>query len=160
MTYFVRHANGQRYGPVDESELGQWAREGRLTPACQLEDAITHEVVRAFDHPTVRFALPPGTPGLAPAPGAAAANAPGQTDATLALVFGLVGILTCYGGILMGPLSVFFAYRAGQAGRSVIGLFVLGVVSTIFGLGMTAFAVWANTAGLETIQQMQRMPTN
>jgi|GEM_PF-3203710 len=162
MTFFVRHANGQRYGPVDEADLAGWAREGRLTAHCELENAITHEVIRAYDHAAVRFALPPGTAGVAastsnPRAGRnAGPAAPGQSDYTLSLVFGVIGLLTCYGGILLGPLAIWFGYRAGLAGRPPVGLFVLGVLATCLGFLSVGFAVWLNSGDVQHLQNFTR----
>lgn len=39
--YYVLWADGRRFGPCDEATLLQWAKEGRITPYSELENADT-----------------------------------------------------------------------------------------------------------------------
>lgn len=39
--YYVLWADGRRFGPCDEETLLQWAKEGRITPYSELENADT-----------------------------------------------------------------------------------------------------------------------
>lgn len=55
MNYFVIWPDGRRFGPADLAMLNAWAREGRLIPASQLEEAGTGRRFAAHELPGLAF---------------------------------------------------------------------------------------------------------
>lgn len=49
MKYFVIAHDGKKYGPADADTLTQWASEGRITPATELEEEMTGRRLMARD---------------------------------------------------------------------------------------------------------------
>lgn len=49
MKYFVIAHDGKKYGPADADTLTQWASEGRITPATELEEELTGRRLMARD---------------------------------------------------------------------------------------------------------------
>lgn len=167
MTFFVNYEDGRREGPVDDTELAEWAQSGRITPLCTLENVLTHQVMLARDHPAVQSVLgttasPASAPGR-PVPGGprigtgvAPGPVPGSTEALLAIIFSVLGILTCSGGILLGPVALFLAYRAGLKGRDPLWPMVLATISLSTGiLGVMLSVLIQSPLGQQAMQLLQ-----
>ncbi len=132
MDYTVIDPSGQRYGPVDEAELKQWAAEGRLGPTFLLE-SLDGETVVAGD------ALPEMFENLRGSPYPKADPEPTRSRyGIVSLTAGVVAILTVW--TIIVPLFLgMFAILCGIIGNkhkdralAITGI-VLGVLS-YFGL--------------------------
>jgi uncharacterized RDD family membrane protein YckC len=54
MEYLIRTADGLEYGPADEATLVQWAKDGRITSACQIRNTLMSKWHAAKDVPFLK----------------------------------------------------------------------------------------------------------
>ncbi len=65
MNFYVYGPDGSKYGPVDITQLQQWAMEGRVLPFTKLEDTATRQVLFANQVPRLVI---PGSAQVMPTP--------------------------------------------------------------------------------------------
>ncbi|MCH8979178.1 MAG: DUF4190 domain-containing protein [Armatimonadetes bacterium] len=58
MKFYVIWIDGRRFGPADVPTLSEWAKQGRVKPDTDLENADTGERVKARDVQGIQFASP------------------------------------------------------------------------------------------------------
>lgn len=114
--------NGQKYGPISEETLRQWAVEGRASPNDQIWSEGMAAWASASTMPALFAGLPPSVPPEVPGP---------QLKSKLA-----AGLL----GILVGAFGVHNFYL-GYTGKAVAQLLITvltcgfgAVISSIWGL--------------------------
>ena len=61
MKFYVIWIDGRRFGPADVATLNEWAKQGRVKPDTDLENAETGERAKARDVPGIQF--PSAAPG-------------------------------------------------------------------------------------------------
>jgi len=64
--YVVIHPGGERYGPVELSELQRWVDDGRVLPETQVEESSSGRFAQARDVAGLRFAANATPPHLRP----------------------------------------------------------------------------------------------
>jgi len=74
MNYWVLGATGDKYGPADLTVLNQWAAEGRITAATELEEVETGNRLRATE--VAGLMLPLTAPEPTPTPSPETPSAP------------------------------------------------------------------------------------
>lgn len=153
MGYFVIALDGNRHGPADIPTLQQWVREGRVAPNTVLEDEFTGTQIRASLLPELSHLFPQSAaPPQYQAPPAPMVGGGPSSQATTALVLGILGLLCC--GILSLPALIIgkqemnridqglapvegrgvaqAGYILGIIGMVLLGLFLLfGVAGTL-----------------------------
>jgi TM2 domain-containing membrane protein YozV len=136
MTYFYL-SNGQRYGPVAESELRALVAQGRVA----VTDLVWREGMAAWApaHEALGIAMPPPPPPayaapaqtvLAPPPPPAAASPAGQKDRVAFILL----------GVFLGTLGI-HNFFAGYTGRGVAQLLITLLVGWLI-VPWIAVAIW------------------
>jgi len=156
-TWELRGADGQTYGPVDKTELDQWAQEGQVSPACYVREQggewfpasqlYPHiAAAKTVPHPHLIGDQPPGQPvshnPFSSPPqdsrqlaGSGPSNLRPHNGTTI-LIFGILGLACCavFGvvAVIMGANDL-SAIKRGEMDPSGKGLtmagFVMGLVS-------------------------------
>jgi hypothetical protein len=167
LSYFVVLPDGQKFGPADIQLLNQWVTEGRVLHNTMLEESMSGRRLPASAVPGIQLLAQqaPGPythPGQVPSQpysgyyrGAVLDN--GQSDLTLAYVFGSLGLIMCFGsglcglcglvGLVFPILGVVFAKKAevkgnpGANGAKVLGWIgiALQILAILGFVGLYAF---------------------
>jgi hypothetical protein len=119
--WYAKTTDGQRFGPIEKTELDSWVAEGRITADCQLLEEGGSQWQWASDvYPSL---TPDGgmrEPAMAAMPGTAGAN-PYATPGT--------------------PGSATSAYRRPHRGELILILGILGLIFTCPLLGIPAWVM-------------------
>ncbi|MGQ9487745.1 MAG: DUF4190 domain-containing protein [Armatimonadota bacterium] len=140
MGYFVIAHDGNRYGPADIAMLQQWVREGRIAPNTMLEDEATGAQIQASLLPELRYMFPQSAaPPQYQAPPAPVVGGSASSQATTALVLGILGLLCC--GLLSIPALIIGKQEMNRIdqglapveGRGVAQAgYILGIIGLVF----------------------------
>jgi len=160
MQYYVIGPDGNKYGPADVPTLKSWIAENRLTPDSMVEDFNTGQRMKASAVPGLfegMTATATAGPSMGPATGTMYQNPPtpgtmynpnavagdsGQSDLTLAWVFGVLGIICC--PILFCLLGLWKAQQAeqkGNPGAKAAKIFNIVVLVVMIGVNVLLFTV-------------------
>ncbi|NSW79580.1 MAG: DUF4190 domain-containing protein [Chthonomonadetes bacterium] len=145
MGYYVIAHDGNRYGPADIATLQQWVREGRIAPNTTLEDEFTGTQIRASLLPELSHLFPQGAaPPPTQAPPVPMAGGGPSSQATTALVLGILSLLCC--GLLSIPAYIVGKQELDRINRGLSpvegrGLAQAGYILGIIGMVLLGLAV-------------------
>jgi hypothetical protein len=144
LAYYVIGQDGGRYGPADIAQLNQWALENRLSPSSMLEEEGTGSRIVASQLAGLWFPAqnPQGPLSSGPSdqpfsgymrPQQVAPTSGGQTEVTLAWVFGSIGFLCC--PIVFSVAGIILASVAKNKGNPSGGnALIFCIVSLVVGM--------------------------
>lgn len=153
MRHFVHGNDGNKYGPADLATLQQWKVEGRLTPETMLEPEVGGAAFPARDVPGL-FVAPAPQPGPYEPGGPQYASYPYvppqpqnvQNFAIAGWILAVVSLCVCWP--ILGPLSIYFAYKANSGGYQYgKALITTAVVCTLLGAFFGILAVFSMMGG-------------
>lgn len=141
MRHFVHGPDGYKYGPADLPMLLQWKAEGRLTPDTLLEPEVGGTPMAAKDLPGLfTLAQQPyvshgqGGPQHATYPYTPPHSPSVQGMATAGWLIAIASMCLCWCWPVLGPISIYYAYRASangyQYGKALV---VFAVICTLVG---------------------------
>lgn len=141
MGYYVIAHDGNRYGPADIATLQQWVREGRIAPNTTLEDEVTGTQIRASLLPELSHLFPQGAaPPPTQAPPVPMAGGGPSSQATTALVLGILGVLCC--GLIGIPAILVAKQELQRIEQGLAPVEGRGLAHAGFILGIVGIVVW------------------
>ncbi len=146
--YKIIGSDGKQYGPVDLQQIRQWIAQGRVNAQTRVQPAGAPESEwkTAADFPELGLAPAAGVPGAATVPAlpTASASPPQSGLAITSLVLGVLALVLCVIGPLLGIPAIISGHLArgrarrapaqyGGAGIALAGL-IIGYVSLLVSL--------------------------
>ncbi len=129
LTYFVRGADGKRYGPVSLEQLGNWINEGRLRPEGQIQRSDMQHWAVAEDFLELQplFGIDTATPDAAAASQSSAALKQAEPKLAAQLKSGASWFLWIAGLSLINSIAAL----TGASWRFFVGLGITQVFDEI-----------------------------